>query len=185
MPKRHIQSLSQVSYEDSDVLPYDTSAGIAHFFPNTTKIQVPEKKKKTKKEKKPRCYPRLNSKFLLQSGTTFTLCYTCPFHHLRVCHASPLPKKLSLPMPCTHQTQFTCYFLAVTFTSNPERIYYLLWDFVTISTLISFLSFYQFSFPCDGAYSGRDTSERTEVMGQPFQGSFKSSFGGLSWWFSG
>lgn len=105
------------------------------------------------KEKKPRCYPKLNSKFLSQSGITFTLCYTCPFHHLRVCHAVPLSKKLSLPMPWTHQTQFMCYFLAVTFTSNPERIYYLLWDFVTISTLISFLSFYQFSFLCDGAYS--------------------------------
>ena len=156
MLKRHIQSWSQDSYEDSDVLPYDTSAGIVHFFPNTTKIQIPEKQKqkqKTMKEKKPRCYPKLNSKFLSQSGITFTLCYTCPFHHLRVCHAVPLPKKLSLPMPWTHQTQFMCYFLAVTFTSNPERIYYFLWDFVTISTLISFLSFYQFSFLCDGAYS--------------------------------
>lgn len=32
---------------------------------------------------------------------------------------------------------------------------------------------------------GRDTSERTEVMGQPFQRSFKSSLLGFYWWFSG
>ena len=38
--------LISVSYEDSNVLPYDTSAGIADFFPNTIKIQVPEKIRK-------------------------------------------------------------------------------------------------------------------------------------------
>jgi len=42
--------LSQVSYEDSDVLPYDTSAGTVHFFPNTAKIQVPEKKNKEREK---------------------------------------------------------------------------------------------------------------------------------------
>ena len=132
------------------------------------------------KEKKPRCYPKLNSKFLSQSGITFTLCYTCPFHHLRVCHAVPLPKKLSLPMPWTHQTQFMCYFLAVTFTSNPERIYYFLWDFVTISTLISFLSFYQFSFLCDGAYSWYQVEtlvREQRSWASPSKGHLKALFG--------
>ena len=49
MLKRRIQSWSQDSYEDSDVLPYDTSAGTIQSPPKATKTQVPEKRKKKKK----------------------------------------------------------------------------------------------------------------------------------------
>ena len=50
MLKRRIQSWSQDSYEDSDVLPYDTSAGTIQSPPKATKTQVPEKSKKKKKD---------------------------------------------------------------------------------------------------------------------------------------
>lgn len=87
-----------------------------------------------------------SSKFLSESRITFTSCYTCTCQPLVLCHAAPLPEKLSLPMPLMLQRQFKCHLLFATFTSNPQN-YYCLWYFITITTLISFLSSYQFIFP--------------------------------------
>lgn len=105
MLKRHIQSWSQDSYEDSDVLPYDTSAGTIQSPPKATKTQVPEKRKKKKKIilKSPRCcqkhFPEF--KILSQSGITFTSCYISSFHMLGICHSVPLLKS----SPLSHATE--------------------------------------------------------------------------------
>ena len=144
-------------------------------------------KKNKEREKKPRCYAKLNSKFLSQSGITFTLCYTFPFHHPRVCHAVPLPK--SSPFPCMDPTNTvhvllpSCNFhqqsrenLLSSLGFYNNQYTYILPEFLPI-----FFSVWWSLF----LVLGRDTSKRTEVMGQPFQGSFKSSFLGLYWWFSG
>lgn len=89
-----------------------------------------------------------SSKFLSQSSTTFTSCYTCTLQPLVVCHAAPLPEKLSLPMPLMLlQRQFKGHLLFVTFTSTPRKNYSRFWSLMTITTLISFLSSYQFLFP--------------------------------------
>ena len=104
MLKRHIQSWSQDSYEDSDVLPYDTSAGTIQSPPKATKTQVPEKRKKKKIIlKSPRCcqkhFPEF--KILSQSGITFTSCYITSFHMLGICHSVPLLKS----SPLSHATE--------------------------------------------------------------------------------
>lgn len=43
----HSVLVSGLLFEDSDALPYDTSAGVVAVFPNTTKVQVPETNKQT------------------------------------------------------------------------------------------------------------------------------------------
>ena len=104
MLKRHIQSWSQDSYEDSDVLPCDTSSGTIQSPPKATKTQVPEKKKKIRLFLNPQDAAKntfLNSKFLSQSGITFTSCYISSFHMLGICHPVPLLK--SSPPP--HATE--------------------------------------------------------------------------------
>lgn len=105
MLKRHIQSWSQDSYEDSDVLPYDTSAGTIQSPPKATKSQVPEKRKKKKRTilKSPRCCQKLFPEFkiLSESGITFTSCYISSFHMLGICHSVPLLKS----SPPSHATE--------------------------------------------------------------------------------
>ena len=133
MLKRHIQSWSQDSYEDSDVLPYDTSAGTIQSPPKATKTQVPEKKKKrlfwNRQDAAKNTF--LNSKFLSQSGITFTSCYISSFHMLGICHPVPL---LS-PFPCHWSFKESSHVTSYLYLSppTPGRIYYyLLWDFAKL-----------------------------------------------------
>ena len=136
MLKRHIQSWSQDSYEDSDVLPCDTSAGTLQSPPKAPKTQVPEKKKKKIILKSPRCCQKHFPEFKIP----FTVWYYIHFLlHQQFSHAGNLPscssaKKLS-PSPCHWSFKESSHVTSHLYLSpsTPGRIYYyLLWDFAKI-----------------------------------------------------
>ena len=135
--------------EDSDVLPYDTSAGTILSPPKATTIQVPEKNKEEKWDY-----------FEITKMLPKTLFWTQNSFHSLALHsflATPAVFILwefailflclkSSPSPChwpfKDSSNVTYLYLS---PATPGRIYYyLLWDFATVNTLISFLSFYQF-----------------------------------------
>lgn len=175
MSKRHdIQYWSKVSYEDSDVLPYDSSADIVHFLSRLTKIQGPEKSKKKEVILKsatssPHSVPKtkcLSPHSLHFSASGSLPCCSSAWKALPP-HGNDRSEPVQMPPPiCNFHQHPQEQLLSLRFHNNHYTD--ILPEFLPISL------------PCDGPYSWyySDQFMREEMSGtRPSKGHLKA----LSW----
>ena len=181
MPKKHIPSWPKVSYEDSEVLPYDTSAGRVPSLPNTTKVQVPEKKQR-KSGLFWNCHiPTQSTVLELRIPFTVRHYIHVPLH----LHLSSFGNLPAVPLPWQvfpHAIDPLKVVQTSLATGNvhqePRKKLLSSLEFCTNHHTEILPEFLPVSFPWDGAYSWNYSEPlgREQGSGQPFQGSFKSYF---------